>query len=75
MRRQKQRKNKIPPKEFMCINGDMHVTTIGQFILKEDYYHLLKRYKHLLRLARARKIFERTKQCKLFDMQDYAEAA
>lgn len=73
MRRQK--RNKIPPKEFMCINGDMHVTTIGQFILKEDYYYLLRRYKHLLRLARARKIFEKEKQRKLFDMQEYMEAA
>lgn len=68
-----QKKNKIPPKEYMCINGDMHVVTIGQFISKDDYMFLLKRYRRLLKLAHARKLFTKSKSTRVFD--DYAEAA
>ena len=49
----KQRK----PKEYMCIDGDMHIVDRGQFIKVNDYQDLLRRYKKLLKLAHINGVF------------------
>ena len=72
------------PRQFMCIDGEMHIVDRGQFIMVNDYQDLLRRYKKLLKLAHINGIFDtidpakKAKAKKIYkddDAYEYAEAA
>jgi hypothetical protein len=52
------------PKQFMCIDGKMHIVEAGQFVFVHDYNNLLKRYKKLLKLCRINGLFDSIKKTK-----------
>ena len=57
--------NKIqPPKQWLCIDGEMHKVEAGQFVFLADYNNLLKRYKKLLKLCRINGVFDSLKKTK-----------
>lgn len=59
----KQKQSRIP-KQYMCIDGNMHIVDRGQFILVADYQDLLRRYKRLIKLGHINGIFDSVKEPK-----------
>lgn len=63
------RKKVQEPKQFMCIDGEMHIVDRGQFILVKDYQDLLRRYKRLIKLGHINGIFDSVKPVKKLKQQ------
>ena len=51
MERNRNRRRRQRPRQYLCVNGDMHVVTHGQFVTVQDYERLLRKYKKIVKLV------------------------